>query len=62
MSILLKQKKVGFIGGGNLAQSIIAGLLDAKILEKDQIIVSNRTDKKLTKIEEKFGIQTRVTN
>lgn len=62
MSILLKQKKIGFIGGGNLAQSIIAGLLDSKTVEKDQILVSNRTDKKLAKIEEKFGIQTRVTN
>ncbi len=62
MSVLLKQKKVGFIGGGNLAQSIIAGLLDSKTLEKDQILVSNRTDKKLKKIEEKFGIQTRATN
>jgi pyrroline-5-carboxylate reductase len=62
MSILLKQKKVGFIGGGNLAQSIIAGLLESKTLEKDQILVSNRTDKKLKKIEEKFGIQTRNTN
>lgn len=62
MSILLKQKKIGFIGGGNLAQSIIAGLLESKIVEKDQILVSNRTDKKLAKIEEKFGIQTRATN
>jgi pyrroline-5-carboxylate reductase len=62
LSILLKQKKVGFIGGGNLAQSIIAGLLDSKTLEKDQIFVSNRTDKKLKKIEERFGIQTRSTN
>ena len=62
MSVLLKQKKVGFIGGGNLAQSIIAGLLESKTLEKDQILVSNRTDKKLKRIEEKFGVQIRSTN
>lgn len=62
MSILLKQQKVGFIGGGNLAQSIIAGLLESGTLDKNQILVSNRTDKKLKKIEEKFGIQTRATN
>lgn len=62
MSVLLKQKKVGFIGAGNLAQSIISGLLESKTLDKSQILASNRTDKKLTKIEEKFGVETRSTN
>lgn len=59
---LLKQKKVGFIGAGNLAQAIIAGLLDSGTLQKDQIVVSSRTDKRLKRIEEKFGVQIRDAN
>lgn len=62
MSVLLKQKKIGFIGGGNLAQSIISGLFESNTVNREQIFVSNRTDKKLKKLEEKFGIQTRANN
>ncbi len=59
---LLKQKKVGFIGAGNLAQAIIAGLLESGTLTKDQILVSSRTDKRLKRVEEKFGVQIRQAN
>jgi len=58
----LKNKKIGFIGTGNLAQAIISGILDAQVFSKEDILASNRTDKKLQRVGEKFGIQTRSTN
>lgn len=60
--LVLKQKKVGFIGAGNLAQAIISGLLESGTLQKEQIIVSSRTDKRLKRVEEKFGVQIRDAN
>jgi pyrroline-5-carboxylate reductase len=33
--------KVGFIGGGNMAEALIKGILSAKVYEKDDIIVSD---------------------
>lgn len=62
MNLVLKQKKVGFIGAGNMAQAIIAGLLDSQTLEKNQIFVSSRTDKRLKRVEEKYGVQIRNSN
>ncbi len=60
--LILKQKKVGFIGAGNLAQAIISGLLESGTLQKEQIVVSSRTDKRLKRVEEKFGVQIRDAN
>jgi hypothetical protein len=36
----LKDVKIGFIGGGNMAFAIGAGLVDKKLIGSDQIIVS----------------------
>jgi pyrroline-5-carboxylate reductase len=40
-------KKIGFIGCGNLAQAIIQGLIDKKIISPSQIYVTNRTPSKV---------------
>ncbi|XP_071804624.1 pyrroline-5-carboxylate reductase 3-like [Asterias amurensis] len=50
---------VGFIGGGNMAQSIIKGLLREDVLKPEQFYVSAPSDRNLNKIKE-LGIK--VTN
>ncbi len=59
---LLKSMKIGFIGAGNMSQTMIKGLLESKLLRPEQILVANRTPGKLLKVTELFGVQTRDHN
>ena len=54
--------KVGFIGVGNLAQAMIKGLIEAKVLDPKNIFGANRSTGKLQKAVETWGIQTYSTN
>ena len=38
--------KIGFIGCGNMAQAMIKGIVEAKWIQNEDILVSNRTSKK----------------
>ena len=59
---LLKTMKIGFIGAGHMAQTMIKGILESKLIRPQQIIVSNRTPGKLIKVTELFQVQTREHN
>lgn len=61
MNIPIK-KNVGFIGAGNMTQACIKGLIESKTLTANQIFVSNRSEKKLQKMTELFGVNTCVSN
>ena len=54
--------KIGFIGSGNLSQMMIKSLSCNKILSKEHIYVSNRSEGKLKKVVETYGIQSCPTN
>ncbi len=41
------QKKIGFIGCGNMASAMIGGILSAGALKPEEIVASNRTAPKL---------------
>ncbi|HOH89823.1 MAG TPA: pyrroline-5-carboxylate reductase, partial [Bacillota bacterium] len=49
-------KKIGFIGCGNMARAMIAGLLDSNIAVPDSILASNSTSGKLEAARKDFGI------
>ncbi len=59
---LLKTYKVGFIGAGHMAQALIKGMVESKLLRPDQILVSNRTPGKPLKLKELYQIQVREHN
>lgn len=59
---LLKTYKVGFIGAGHMAQALIKGMVESKLLRPEQILVSNRTPGKPLKLKELYQIQTREHN
>lgn len=54
--------KVGFIGVGNMAQAIIKGLIEGKVLGPTSIFGSNRSAGKLQKMAESYGIRSASTN
>jgi pyrroline-5-carboxylate reductase len=58
----MRGRKIGFIGGGNMAGALIRGLLLSKTVEPDQIRASDLKAERLAELREKFGIQTTDDN
>ena len=54
--------KLGFIGCGNMAQAMITGILTQKVVNPEELIVSNPREEKTAKLREKFGILTTTDN
>ena len=54
--------KVGFMGMGNMAQTIVKGLIESKTLNPSQVNASNRTPGKLIKAVDLWGIKTFPNN
>ena len=57
----LKDVKIGFIGGGNMAFAIGSGLLDRKMLRSDQITVSGPNLNNLKRWKD-AGVSNLTTN
>lgn len=53
---------LGFIGCGNMAQAMLKGILKKGHYQKDQVIVSRRSEKALKEISDDLGVQTTTDN
>jgi len=62
MNQILRSKKIGFLGAGNMAQAIIRGLLDTDFIQAKNLWASNRTTGKLQKLQSEYGINTTENN
>ncbi len=62
MNPLLKSKRIGFIGSGNMAQAMIKGMLESQLTVADHLFVSNRTPGKLMKMSENYKVNVCQTN
>ncbi len=54
--------KVGFLGVGNMAQAIIKGLMESKVVEPHHLFASNRSPGKLQKMKDLWGLKAMATN
>lgn len=54
--------RIGFIGCGNMACAMIAGILEGGVCAPAEIAVSARTQATLDKARERFGVSTCETN
>ena len=54
--------KVGFIGGGQMAEAIIRGGLSAGIFTKAEVIVSEPSEVRRTLLSEKYGVEVLFDN
>ncbi|KPU45459.1 pyrroline-5-carboxylate reductase [Oxobacter pfennigii] len=50
-------KKIGFIGGGQMGEAIIKGLISAGLFMGDDIYVNVATDKRIQYMTEKYGVK-----
>ncbi|KXZ40319.1 pyrroline-5-carboxylate reductase [Alkalithermobacter thermoalcaliphilus JW-YL-7 = DSM 7308] len=55
-------KKIGFIGCGNMAQAIIGGLITSDLISFDNIIASDIDSEKLKTTKDKYNILTTNNN
>lgn len=62
MNHILKSQKIGFIGCGNMAQTMIKGILEGSWIRPNQIFATNRSPGKLQKTVENFKINACTTN
>ena len=59
---MLENKKIGFLGGGNMADAIIKGLISAEFMEAENIMVSDSDSSKLERLHKEYKIQTTPDN
>ena len=59
---MLQDKKIGFIGSGNMGEALISGLVLSKATRPENIICSDIRDEPLTEIKAKYGINTTTNN
>ena len=62
MKIAIRNKKIGFIGAGNMTRSLATSFIEKNIVDADKIYVSNRTPGKLEKIKNDLKINAAATN
>ena len=55
-------KKIGFIGSGNMAGAMISGLIRSDISRPGNIMASNRTELKLENLKSEYNIHTTLDN
>ncbi len=58
----METKRIGFVGGGNMASALIAGLLDAGGYSKDQVRCAEPDDQRAQDLSERFAIETTANN
>ncbi len=59
---MLRSKKLGFIGGGNMAEAIIKGLISAGFVEAKSIIVSDVISERLDFLHSEYKVKITSDN
>jgi pyrroline-5-carboxylate reductase len=59
---LMAGRKIGFVGGGNMAGALVRGLLQSKTVTADQIRASDVKEERLAELHGKYGIHTSADN
>jgi pyrroline-5-carboxylate reductase len=59
---MLDNKTIGFIGAGNMAETLIGGLINSNQSKPEKIICSDVRKSRLIELEKQFGVQTTTDN
>jgi len=59
---MLHDKRVGFIGAGNMGEALVKGLLRSGLSKPDQLFCSDPRDQRRSQIEASYGVQTVADN
>ncbi|WP_321493749.1 pyrroline-5-carboxylate reductase [uncultured Desulfobacter sp.] len=59
---MLQNKKIGFIGSGNMGEALVSGLVMSKAAKPENIICSDVFPETLKNVQEKYGVLTTTSN
>ena len=59
---MLTDKKIGFIGGGNMAEALISGLIHANATTPANIICSDVREEAIQQMHDNFGVRVSLSN
>ncbi len=59
---MLKDKRIGFIGGGNMGEALISGLIMANSAKPENITCSDVRKDALQELKDKYGVNTTTDN
>ena len=54
--------KIGFIGCGNMGSAMVGGMIKSKVVNKEEVTVSSKTEGTLNKLRDKFGVNVTLDN
>ena len=55
-------KKIGFIGSGNMCRAMIGGIISSGLVPASHLIASAKTQVTLDTLSEQYGIRTTLDN
>ena len=55
-------KKIGFVGCGNMGSSMLGGLINKGFQDKENFIVSTRSEGSRKNLEDKYGVKAVLSN
>lgn len=55
-------QKIGFIGGGNMANAMIGGILSSGLVTPTQIIASDKSEAAILQMKDTYGVETTCSN
>lgn len=59
---MLQDKRIGFIGSGNMGEALVSGLVSSKAAKPENIICSDISSETRKEIQEKYGVLTTSSN
>ena len=55
-------RKIGFIGCGNMGKAMVGALIDSSIIENGNIMVSTKSEESLNELSRQWDIRTTLVN
>lgn len=60
--IMLKNQKIVIIGAGNIAEALVSGLLQGKVVQPTQIFATDISEQRLQHFKQKYGVRVGSSN
>jgi pyrroline-5-carboxylate reductase len=58
----MSNRTIGFVGGGNMAEALIRGLLRGNVFAAQDVIVSGPREERMRELREKYGVRATTDN
>lgn len=55
-------EKTVFIGGGNMAEALLSGMLSAGVVQADQVVVTDIREERLAELKQSYGVGVSTDN